>query len=401
MSEKVLVINSGSSSIKFELFQMPECEPLAQGMLERIGEQQSRLRCTIGGTESDLQQPVADHAVGLELIVKLLSDPERGGLSDIAEITAVGHRVVHGGEAFTETVRITDEVVAAIEQNVELAPLHNPPNLLGIEVARKLLPEVPQVAVFDTAFHQSLPREAFLYAVPHDWYTENRVRRYGFHGTSHRYVAARAASMLGKPLEQANLITAHLGNGASITAIRDGQSVDTSMGLTPLEGLVMGTRSGDLDPALLSYIERARGLSGAEVDKLLNKKSGLLGLSGVSNDLRAVSEAEQQGNDRAAMALEVYCYRIRKYVGAYTAVLGQVDALVFTAGVGENAAQIRQRALEGMGPLGYQLDPAKNDAGSGERDIAADDAPIRVLVIPTNEELMIAQDTYAVVFPRA
>ena len=392
---KILVINSGSSSIKFELFNMPDESVEASGALSRIGEQQAELSLKVGGTAREVKQPVADHAQGLRLIMDALTDSAHGGLADISEIGAVGHRVVHGGEAFSEPTLITDEVQRAIEDHVELAPLHNPPNLLGIQVARELLPHAPQVAVFDTAFHQSIPEYAYTYAVPYELYKELRVRRYGFHGTSHRYVVGRAAVMLGRLPSEVNLITAHLGNGASMTAVRRGQSVDTSMGMTPLEGLVMGTRCGDIDPALIAYLERVKGWSVGEIDTLLNKKSGLLGVSGLSNDVRTLLEAEAGGDRRAALALAIYCYRIKKYIGAYTAVLGDVHAVVFTGGVGENAASIRHRSLMRMERLGYSLDPEKNSAKTrGERDVATADSVSRLLVIPTDEELMIAKDTY-------
>ena len=398
---KILVINSGSSSIKFELFNMPSQRVEASGALSRIGEvagvQGAELSLKVGGTAREVKQPVADHAQGLRLIMDALTDRVHGGLADIRDIGAVGHRVVHGGEAFAAPTLITDEVQQAIEDHVELAPLHNPPNLLGIQVARELLPHAPQVAVFDTAFHQSIPDYAFTYAVPYELYTEQRVRRYGFHGTSHRYVASRAAVMLGRLPSEVNLITAHLGNGASITAVRRGQSVDTSMGLTPLEGLVMGTRCGDIDPAIVAYLERVKGWSVSEIDTLLNKKSGLLGVSGVSNDVRTLLEAEANGNRRAALALAIYCYRIKKYIGAYTATLGEVHALVFTGGVGENATSLRQRCVMRMERLGYMLDEQKNAAKErGERDVATAESASRILVIPTDEELMIAKDTYLV-----
>lgn len=392
---RILVINSGSSSIKFLLFHMPDETVEARGVVEKIGEDAGRLTCRIGGDRVEIEESIPDHADGLRLIVRTLTDAEHGGLADIHEIGAVGHRVVHGGEAFAKTVPITDEVVAALEDHVELAPLHNPPNLLGIRVAREILPEVPQVGVFDTAFHQTIPEHAYLYAVPPELYEENRVRRYGFHGTSHRFVARRAAEILGRRPEEANLITCHLGNGCSITAIRGGESVDTSMGLTPLEGLMMGTRSGDVDPALPSYLHRVRGMKLKEIDALLNKQSGLLGVSGVSNDVRTVLDACEEGNERALRAIEMYCYRVKKYVGAYTAVLGEVAAVVFTAGVGENSAVVREKTLEGMAPLGYELDSERNREAVGrEMDIATENSAIRILVVPTNEELLIARDTY-------
>jgi len=392
---KVLVINCGSSSIKFELFAMPEEKVLAKGIVEKIGEEVGRLKCRNNGHERVTEEPIADHDVGLRMIVQALTDTEKGGLESPGEIGAVGHRVVHGGEALARTATITDEVVEILEDHVELAPLHNPPNLLGIAVAREVFPGVPQVAVFDTAFHQTMPEHAYLYPVPYELYEEYRVRRYGFHGTSHRYVAERAAEILRKPLSEANLITAHLGNGASITAIEGGKSVDTSMGMTPLEGLVMGTRCGDVDPALMPTLVRITGKPMEEIDRIFNKKSGMLGLTGMSNDMRTLEDAALEGNERADLALRIYCYRLKKYIGAYTAALGRVDALVFTGGVGENSDIVRQRSLEGMDLLGYALDLDKNAGTRGvEADLSGPGSRSRVLVVPTNEELMIAKETY-------
>ena len=396
MSLKVLVLNSGSSSIKFELFEMPSEKRQARGLLEKIGEEQSKLTYTIGDSKYTIDQKVADHGQGLRLIIDALTDQSKGGLKDISEIGAVGHRVVHGGEAFSETVIIDDKVQKAVEEHIQLAPLHNPPNLLGIKVARELLPNVPQVAVFDTAYHQTMPAYAFTYPIPYELYEQLRVRRYGFHGTSHRYVAARAAKILGRKLEETNLITAHLGNGASMTAIQNGKSIDTTMGLTPLEGLIMGTRCGDIEPAIIAFLARVKDMPVAQIDNLLNKKSGMLGVSGLSNDMRSVEQAANEGNTRAALALEMYCYRIKKYVGAYTAAIGNVHALVFTAGVGENSDVVRERVCSNLQNIGYKIDVEKNRGVRGkELDIATADSPIRILIIPTNEELMIAQDTYA------
>ncbi len=394
---KILVINSGSSSIKFELFDMPAENRLARGILQRIGEPGSQLTCSIGEVRTRLDQPIATHEQGLGLIVEILTDPARGGIDDDARIDAIGHRVVHGGESFSETALITGEVERAIEANSALAPLHNPPNLMGIRVARRLFPGVPQVAVFDTAFHQTMPEHAYLYPVPLELYDSLKVRRYGFHGTSHRFVTMQAAGFLERPIAETNLITCHLGNGCSMAAVRGGRSIDTSMGLTPLEGLMMGTRSGDIDPALVVFLHNARKLSIAEIDTLLNKQSGLLGVSGVSNDVRTLLEAEAAGNERAARALDIYCYRVRKYIGAYTAALGTVHAVVFTAGVGENSPAIRERVLEGLGPLGYYLDHEANTTAVGRlADISTPDSPARILVVPTDEELLIARDTYRI-----
>jgi acetate kinase len=394
---KVLVINAGSSSIKFELYDMPAERVLASGLVERIGEQGSRLLWRSDGDaiERELRQVIPDHAAGLVLVLEAISGGEGAPLERLEELGAVGHRVVHGGEVFAQPVLITAEVEAAIEAHVPLAPLHNPANLLGIRVARQVLPGVPQAAVFDTAFHQTMPPRAFLYALPMDLYEEHGVRRYGFHGTSHRFVAERAACLLGRPLDQLNLITCHLGNGASLCAIEGGRSVDTSMGMTPLEGLIMGTRCGDLDPAVPLFLQRHLGLDSVDVDLLLNRRSGMLGLSGIGNDLREIELAAEQGDAVAAQALDAYTYRIRKYIGAYSAALGVVDALVFTAGVGENSDTVRAAVLEGLGPLGYALDPERNRGLRGrEADITGPGSRARVLVIPTDEELLIARDAY-------
>jgi acetate kinase len=393
----VLVINAGSSSLKFELFDMPAELALASGLVERIGESGSRLlwRASAKGEERALERPIPDHADALDLVLSSLCGAE-APLASLAEIGAVGHRVVHGGESFASTVLIDSAVEDAIEAHAQLAPLHNPPNLLGIRVARRALPAVPQVAVFDTAFHQTMPPRAYRYALPAELYAEHGVRRYGFHGTSHRYVAERAATLLGRPLSALNLITCHLGNGASACAIQGGRSVDTSMGMTPLEGLIMGTRCGDLDPAIPLFLQRRLGLDAAEVDRLLNKRSGMLALSGRSNDLREIEGAAEEGDERASLALEAYAYRIRKHIGAYTAALGRVDALVFTAGVGENSDTVRALVLEGLGSLGYHLDADANRGLRGrEADVATADSKARVLVIPTDEELLIARDAYA------
>ncbi|MBW2529348.1 MAG: acetate kinase [Deltaproteobacteria bacterium] len=392
---KVLVINSGSSSIKYQLLAMPAGEVIAKGLVQRIGEPEGKLEQHAGGHDVEHAEPIVDHARGLERLVQLLTEGEHGPLDSVEAIGAVGHRVVHGGEHFKESALIDDEVVRAIEDHSELAPLHNPPNLLGIQVARKLLPEVPQVAVFDTAFHQTLPPHAFRYALPKSFYADDRVRRYGFHGTSHKYVAGRAAELLGKPLDGIDLITCHLGNGASMAAIARGRVVDTTMGLTPLEGLVMGTRCGDIDPAIIFHMARARSLSIDELDRTLNKQSGLLGISGSSNDVRELLDKSGAGDEDAALALDVYCYRIKKYVGAYLAVLGRLDALVFTAGVGENSPAVRSKVCAGLDGLGIAIDPSKNDWARGETDVSAAGVASKVLVIPTNEEKLIATDTFA------
>ena len=391
---KILVLNSGSSSIKFQLYDMPSETVLAGGMVKRIGEEGSGISLKINGTKHNSELEIPDHDRGLREVMKSLSTT--GVLGDAKEIDAVGHRVVHGGEAFSGSVIIDDDVEAALEAQVPLAPLHNPPNLLGIRVARDLFPEAVQVGVFDTAFHQTMPAEAYLYPIPKAWYEDHGIRRYGFHGTSHRFVAHRAAEMLGKPLEEVNLITCHLGNGCSITAIQNGKSIDTSMGLTPLEGLVMGTRCGDMDPAIIAHMMRTQGMSIDEVDRALNRQSGLLGISGMTNDCRTIEDADAEGDERAVLALNIYCYRLKKYIGAYTAVLSRPDAIVFTGGVGENSDVIRERSLEGLAPLGYELDKERNSGLRGvEADVSQPGSASRIFVIPTNEELLIARDTRA------
>jgi acetate kinase len=394
---KILVVNCGSSSIKYQLFDMKGKRVLAKGLLEKIGEGDSLLTHTVNGDAVRIAKAVQDHQTGLQLVIEALLSKEHGAIERLSEICAVGHRVVHGGEQFSASSLITDEVVEGIREYCHLAPLHNPPNLLGIEAAQSALPDVPHVAVFDTAFHETIPPHAYMYALPYRFYEQHRLRRYGFHGTSHRYVSQRAAEFLGKPLEEFNAITCHLGNGCSITAVRKGKSVDTSMGFTPLEGVVMGTRSGDIDPAIIPFLVQQEHLGMDEIDTILNKKSGLLGLSGVSNDIREVHAAAQEGNERAKLALQVFAYRIKKYIGAYSAVLGSVDAVVFTGGIGENDAEIRAAVCGDLRNIGIHLDESKNaSCRACEADISTKDSPVRVLIIPTNEELLIAQDTMAI-----
>jgi len=398
----ILVINTGSSSIKYELFDMEHHQILASGMVEKIGEETSLLTHKIIRADGNLMEKeetgtFTDHHKGLNRIVELLIEKEHGVIQDKSEITAVGHRVVHGGEAFQSPTIIDEKVVAAIKENIPLAPLHNPPNLTGIEVSRAIFPDAPQVAVFDTAFHQTIPMKAFLYAVPFELYQKDRVRRYGFHGTSHAYVAERAAHLLSKPLSDVNLITVHLGNGASMAAVEKGNSIDTTMGMTPLAGLVMGTRSGDIDPALPFFLADHLKMSLKEIDTLLNKKSGLKGLCG-SNDMREVEDKKNKGDKQAGIALDVYTYRIKKYIGAYYAALGQLDGIVFTAGIGENSPEIREMCCENLNKLGIIIDKKKNKTtDKGEREISAPDSQVKILVIPTNEELRIAQETKKVV----
>ena len=400
MSDKVLVLNCGSSSIKYQLFAMPEREVLARGLVERIGEPTGNYKYSDAGGEVSEKGAIADHRAGLATVVKGLTTGARGQppVKSLKEIAAVGHRVVHGGELFTGSVLVTPAVEKTIEQYYDLAPLHNPPNLTGIRAAQETFPGVPQIACFDTAFHTTLPEVAFMYALPYEIYEKYRVRRYGFHGTSHRFVARRAAEMLKKHKYAVNVITCHLGNGCSMTAVKAGHSADTSMGLTPLEGLVMGTRSGDIDPAIIFYLgEKPEHRDPAKLSSLLNKKSGLLGVSGVSNDVRTLLQAAQEGNQRAQLALDIFCYRIKKYIGAYAAVLPQLDAVVFTGGIGENAVAVRAKILEGLDAnLGIKVDEQKNAKAFGgvEADVATADSRVHVMVIPTNEESAIAVDTF-------
>ena len=394
----ILVINCGSSSIKYQLINREKRKALAKGLLEKIGKANSWQIHHIGGKVVKKQDEVANYEEGLESILALLLDKKRGVIKDASEISAVGHRVVHGGEDFFHSVLIDDEVVKTIKSYISLAPLHNPPNLAGIKAARSLLPDAPQVAVFDTAFHQTLPEKAFLYALPYQYYEKYRIRRYGFHGTSHRYIAERAAKFLKKPLKELKIITCHLGNGCSITAIDKGKSIDTSMGFTPLEGLVMGTRCGDIDAAAVLFLMGKENLTTAQMDNLLNKQSGLLGISGISNDLREVQKWVVKGDQRAKLTLEVFAYRIKKYIGAYSAVLGGLDALIFSAGIGENEANIRDKVCQGLEFLGVYLDKKKNRASSkASRFISTESSPAKILVIPTNEEEMIAEETWRIV----
>lgn len=395
---KVLVINSGSSSIKYQLFDMSDKTVLARGLVEQIGEPEgclSHQSRNVHGNKVEItrSQPVKNHQAGFQLIGAVLSESDV--VRDSAELFGIGHRVVHGGEAFRKPALIDDKIITSIRALIPLAPLHNPANLMGIEVALRFAPGVPQIAVFDTAFHQSVPPQAYHYALPLDLYHSHNVRRYGFHGTSHGYVAKQAALYLNHPLQSINLITLHLGNGASATAIKKGRSVDTSMGMTPLEGLIMGTRSGDIDPAIIFYLGRKTGYSQDKMESLLNKHSGLKGICGV-NDMREISRMADEGNESARLAIEMYCYRIKKYIGAYNAVLGEIDAVVFTGGIGENAADIRARSCEGLSKLGIEVDENKNNMrASGVREIQRNKSSVRILVIPTDEELEIAEQTVA------
>ena len=399
---KILVINSGSSSIKYQLFDMAQKEPLTTGIVEKIGEAVSRIKHTAfpSGQKKEISQElvVENHRQGLEQVVRLLMDQEVGVIDLASDIAAIGHRVVHGGEHFSQPTVIDVEVKAAIRALASLAPLHNPSNLEGIEVATEIFPDAPQVAVFDTAFHQTMPPAAYRYALPNQLYEKHSIRVYGFHGTSHLFVSQQAINYLGQPAEATNLITIHLGNGCSITAVKGGQAVDTSMGFSPLAGLMMGSRSGDLDPAIVYFLGTKLNMSFEQIDQLLNKESGLLGIAG-HNDMRDIESRRAQGDAAAQLALDMYTYRIKKYIGAYLAVLGRVDALVFTAGVGQNSAYVRQQVCTGLEKLGIALDAEKNESGATGpvSEIQVIDCPIKVLIIPTNEELEIAAQTLTVI----
>ena len=394
LTMKVLVINAGSSSVKYYLYQMPGAEVLARGLVEKIGEETSALSHFYHGKIHTITAKIEDVQKAIELILQTLIDKEVGALQQISEIGAVGHRVVHGGEEFTGSVIIDEKVIASIKKFADLAPLHNPPNLAGILAAQHHLPNVKQVACFDTAFHATIPKVAYMYALPYELYQKYGIRRYGFHGISHRYVARRAAAIMGKGKYEINAITCHLGNGCSVTAVKEGESIDTSMGLTPLEGVPMGTRSGDLDPAILFYLA-GKGYDVNKLNTLCNKQSGLLGLSGISNDMRNLQECARKGDARAKLAIDVFCYRIKKYIGAYAAVLDTVDAVVFTGGIGENSVFMREKICNAVTQIGVQLDLAANkDAIAKEAEINTKDSKVKVFVIPTNEQAAIANDTY-------
>lgn len=392
---KVLVINAGSSSLKYQLLDTTANTVMAKGLCERIGI--DGVLTHTGNKSSEkytIRTPMATHAEAIQAVIDILLDPEKGSISSMSEIDAVGHRVVHGGEFFSDSVIITDAVLKAIEDCVPLAPLHNPPNLTGIRACYEVMgPDVPMVAVFDTAFHQTMPRSHYMYAIPYEYYQKYKIRRYGFHGTSHKYVSQQAAEMLGRPLEDLKLITCHLGNGSSICAINGGKSFDTSMGFTPLDGLPMGTRAGNLDPAIIEFLAEHEHLSASQVVTILNKKSGMLGISGISSDFRDLSDAIMDGNERAALAKAMFNLSVKKIIGSYVAEMGGVDAIIFTAGVGENDRSIRWDVCEHLEYLGIRLDPEKNKFRGRQMDISMSDAHVRVLVIPTNEELMIARDT--------
>lgn len=395
---KVLVINCGSSSLKYQLFNMENEAVLSKGLVERIGLEGSALIHNGKNQQKvKIEKNLADHKQAIEMVLQTLTSPELGVIQSFEDIDAVGHRVVHGGEAFSKSVRIDKMVMSAIRGNIDLAPLHNPPNIMGIEACREILPSVPQVAVFDTAFHQTMPDYAFMYGLPYEMYKKHAIRRYGFHGTSHKYVAYRAAELSGRPLNELKIVSCHLGNGASITAIDGGKSIDTSMGFTPLEGLLMGTRSGDIDAAIPFYLMKKLNMTNDEVNELLNKKSGVYGLSGVSSDFRDIEQAANQGNKQAQLALRTYYYQVIKYIGAYAAVMDGIDIIVFTAGLGENSPTTRESVCANLGYLGVEIDKEKNNIRGKEAVVSADGSKVQVMLIPTNEELMIARETEEIV----
>jgi acetate kinase len=391
----ILVINCGSSSLKYQLIDMKNEEALAKGLVERIGIEGSILTQKVEGRDKYIiQTPMKDHKEAIKIVLDALVDKENGVITNMSEISAVGHRVVHAGEKYSKSVIITDEVMDALEECVKLAPLHNPPNIIGINACKALMPETPMVAVFDTAFHQTMPEEAYLYALPYELYEKYGIRKYGFHGTSHKYVSALAAQTLKRDIKDLKIVTCHLGNGASITAVKNGVSIETSMGFTPLEGLAMGTRCGDIDPAIVTYLIDELKMTSKEVNDLMNKNSGIYGVSGVSSDFRDVEDAAwKENHERSDIALKIFYHRVKQYIGSYAATMGGVDCVVFTAGLGENSPETREFVCEGLEFLGISLDKAKNKVRGKLTDISTEDAKVRVVVVPTNEELMIARDT--------
>ena len=396
---KVLVLNCGSSSLKYQLIDMENEAVLCVGLVERIGIEGSILKQEKDGVEGKyiVEQPMKNHEEAIKLVLDAVVDPTYGGVKDIKEVEAVGHRVVHAGEKFATSVVITDEVEAALKECIDLAPLHNPANIMGIDACKAILPGVPMVGVFDTAFHQTMPKKSYLYGLPHELYTKYGVRGYGFHGTSHKYVSQRAAEMLGKDIKDLKIITCHLGNGASIAAVDGGKCVDTSMGFTPLEGLIMGTRCGDIDAAILPFLMRKENLNADQIDAMMNKQSGVYGMTGISSDFRDIEDAAHNGDEKAQVALDAYAQRVKKYIGSYAAEMNGVDAVVFTAGVGENGIDMREMIASNMEFLGMKLDKEANKVRGKERVISTEDSAVKILLIPTNEELMIARDTVALV----
>ena len=394
---KILILNAGSSSLKYQLIDMDGEKLLAKGLVERIGIEGSHINQKANGQVFDATAPMANHTEGIQWMLKALLDPEKGALKSMDEIGAVGHRVLHGGERFTASVLVNDEVKEAIKANIPLGPLHNPANLMGIEACEKVMPGTPNVAVFDTAFHQTMPPKAYLYGVPMEYYEKLHVRRYGFHGTSHRYVSKRVCEFLGVDRSKTRVITCHLGNGSSMCAVENGKCIDTSMGITPLEGVIMGTRSGSMDPAVVQYICNNEHISVDEMLTICNKKSGLLGISGLSSDMRDIDKAADEGNERANIARDRLVYGIRKYIGSYAAAMNGVDVIVFTAGIGENNCALRERVMQGFEYLGAKLDPVKNAGCREEAVISTDDSKVKICVIPTDEEIVIARDTLCIV----
>lgn len=395
---KVLVINAGSSSLKYKLIDMDTEAVMAKGLCERIGIDGSKLTHT--PEEKDkvvIEKDMPNHSVAIKLVLDALTDKDHGVIADMSEISAVGHRLVHGGEFFSGSVLITDEVKKAVEECNPLAPLHNPANLTGVAACEEAMPGVPNVGVFDTAFHQTMPAKSYMYGIPYEYYEKYKVRKYGFHGTSHNYVSHKVAELIGKPIEELKIITCHLGNGSSIAAINGGKVLDTSMGLTPLDGLVMGTRSGSIDPAIIPFLAKNEGLTISEIDSILNKKSGVLGISGVSSDFRDLSAAAQDGNERAALALDMFVHSVQGYIGRYASIMGGVDVITFAGGVGENDIATRAKILAGQEFMGVKIDEAKNNVRGVDAEISADDSKVRVFVVPTDEELTIARDTKRII----
>ena len=396
---KTLVINCGSSSLKYQLIDMTNEEVMVQGLVERIGIEGSILTQKIEGREKYIiETPMKNHKDAIELVLKALVDEKHGVISSMDEISAVGHRVVHGGEKYSESVLITDEVLQSIKDCIKIAPLHNPPNVIGIEACQELMPNVPMVAVFDTAFHQTMPKHAYICPLPYELYEQYGIRKYGFHGTSHKYVTGKVAEAMGRDIKDLKIISCHLGNGCSICAVKGGKSIDTSMGFTPLAGIMMGTRSGSIDPSVITFLIEEHGYTSEDINTLLNKKSGVLGISGISSDFRDIRDAAEQGNIRAQLALDIFHYKIKAQISAYAGVLGGVDAIVFTAGIGENASLTRKESLKGLGLFfGFEIDDEKNEIRGQVQEISTEDSRVKVYVVPTNEELMIARDTMEIV----
>lgn len=391
---KILVINAGSSSMKYQLIDMENEQVLAKGLCDRIGIAGSFIKHTTTGKDTVvIEREQKNHTDAIKMVIEALVNPEHGAISDMSEIGAVGHRVVHGGESFSDSVLIDEKVMQAIRDCIEIAPLHNPPNIIGIEACQEIMPGVPMVAVFDTAFHAKMPAEAYMYGIPYEYYEKYKIRRYGFHGTSHKFISKRAAEIVGKPIEDLKIITCHLGNGSSLAAVKDGISVDTSMGFTPLEGMLMGTRSGAIDPAIVTYLQEKEGLTAAEINNILNKKSGVAGVSEVSSDFRDLAEASANGNEKAQLALEMFNYQVKKYIGGYAAAMGGVDVIVFAGGVGENNTEARYDIMSGLEYMGVKIDKEANNIRGEERVVSTPDSKVKIIVIPTNEELAIARET--------